>query len=409
MRRTLLALATVGLLLVGTACIPEGPPAVAPTVPPRQTDPPAPRTVKVYSSLALTGPARAQAQAIVNGIKLAFDESGGSGGTAARLGHLTVEYESLDDTTAARPAWDIAQETANAQRAAEDPRTMAYLGTLNAGATRIALPVLNRAGIPMVSPANTAGDLSTDPAFSAGGRKTFFRVIPHENAQGAVAARWAKDLGVTKVAVIDDGERYGKGLADAFEQAARTAGLTVVAREAAPKADSYTALVAKVRAAGADGLYYGGIVDNNAAVLLRNLRAVDPRMIFLGGEGVQDDEMIKGAGAAAEGMYATFIGLPPDRYLGAQAEWARRYRAKYGIEPQVYAIYGYEAAMVTLAAIREAGGDRAKMTDALRRVGTSFEGALGRWSFDQNGDTSHSTHTGVVVQQGKWIFSRVLS
>ncbi|MBA2370194.1 MAG: branched-chain amino acid ABC transporter substrate-binding protein [Chloroflexi bacterium] len=371
------------------------------------------KTVKIYSSLPLTGPSRAQTLTVVNGIKMALDENGGKDGTNAKVGNITVEYESLDDATAAKQSWDAAQEAENARKAAEDSKTVGYIGTFNSGAARISIPVMNKAGIPMISPANTATDLtldrSKDSTYYASGTKHYFRVIPNDSIQGLVGANWMKDLKVTKVYIVDDTDLYGKGLADVFEASAKKIGLTVVGRDGAPKADNYNALATKIKSSGAEGLYYGGIVDNNPAVLVKNLKAAGFTGPMMGADGTQCDEMIKQLGSAGEGFYATFGGVSIDKYTGKQAEWLAKYKSKYGSDPQPYAIYGYEATQVMLKAIADGGGDRTKMVASVRKVGTNYDGVLGKWSFDQFGDTSNTAHTGVVVQGGKWVFSKVLN
>lgn len=371
------------------------------------------KTVKIYSSLPLTGPSRAQTLTVVNGIKMAMDESGGKDGTGAKVGSITVEYESLDDATAAKQSWDAAQEAENARKAAEDSKTVGYIGTFNSGAARISLPIMNKAGIPMISPANTATDLTMDrtkdATYYASGTKNYFRVIPNDSIQGLVGANWMKDLKVTKVYVVDDTDLYGKGLADVFEANAKKIGLTVVGRDGAPKADNFNALATKIKSSGAEGIYYGGVVDYNPAVLVKNLRAAGFTGPFMGADGIQCDEMIKQMGSAGEGVFATFGGVSVDKYTGAQAAWLAKYKSKFGSDPQPYAIYGYEAAQVLLKAIADAGGDRTKMVASVRKVGTNYEGVLGKWSFDQFGDTSNTAHTGVVVQGGKWVFSKVLN
>ncbi|HVE78882.1 MAG TPA: ABC transporter substrate-binding protein, partial [Gemmatimonadaceae bacterium] len=166
------------------------------------------KTVKLYSSLPLTGPSRAQTLTVVNGIKMALDEMGGKDGTNAKVGNITVEYESLDDATAAKQSWDAAQEAENARKAAEDTKTVGYIGTFNSGAARISIPILNKAGIVMISPANTATDLTmdrtTDSTYYASGTKNYFRVIPNDSIQGLVGANWMASLNAKKVFVVDD-------------------------------------------------------------------------------------------------------------------------------------------------------------------------------------------------------------
>jgi branched-chain amino acid transport system substrate-binding protein len=106
--------------------------------------------------------------------------------------------------------------------------------------------------------------------------------------------------------------------------------------------------------------------------------------------------------------YVTFGGLPPEKLTGKGAEFVEKYRAKHGAMPEAYAIYGYECGKVALEAIRRAGK---KDRDAIRQACLSirdFDGSLGRWSFDANGDTTLTTLSGNVVKDGKFEFVKQL-
>jgi branched-chain amino acid transport system substrate-binding protein len=126
--------------------------------------------------------------------------------------------------------------------------------------------------------------------------------------------------------------------------------------------------------------------------------------------------MIDSAGAEAFGkvrFYTTFGGLTSDGLKargGKGAKFVADYTARYGVEPtEAYAVYGYEAGLVALEAIRLAGK---KDRDAIRRAALGirdFEGATGRWSFDANGDTTNQTMSGSTVEGGKFQFVRSLA
>jgi branched-chain amino acid transport system substrate-binding protein len=104
----------------------------------------------------------------------------------------------------------------------------------------------------------------------------------------------------------------------------------------------------------------------------------------------------------------TFGGLPPEKLTGKGSEFVERYRKMYGEIPEAYAVYGYEAACVALSAIREAGTkDRRAITDKALAI-RDFDGALGRWGFDANGDTTMKTLTVSVVKGGKFEFEEIL-
>src|SRR5919201_5687838 len=118
-------------------------------------------TIDVYSSLPLQGASTAQTDPMVNGIRLALSQAGG------KAGQWTVNYISLDDSTAAAGKWDPSQCAANARKVAADPKAVYYMGEFNSGASEVSIPILNQAGIPQVSPANTYVGLTTNLPGSA--------------------------------------------------------------------------------------------------------------------------------------------------------------------------------------------------------------------------------------------------
>ncbi len=231
-------------------------------------------------------------------------------------------------------------------------------------------------------------------------------MIAADDLQGAVGANYAKELGAKKIYVLDDTELYGHGLAVVFANTAKRIGLEVVGPEGIDKAATdYRSVAQKVRTANADMVYFGGITGNNAGKLWKDLRGVlgkDFKM--MGPDGIFEEGWLDAAGDAAEGSYVSFGGLPPEKLTGKGADWYKKYKDKYKGEPEGYASYGYEAASVVIRAIQQAGRkDRAAIRDAL--LGTKdFEGVLGRWSFDQNGDTSLTRMTINQVKNGKFEF-----
>src|SRR5689334_2140657 len=104
------------------------------------------KRVRIYSSQPLQGATRGQAQAVINGEKLALRDAGGKGGKCP------VDYVPLDDSTAAAAQWDPGAVSANARKALADKETIAYLGEFNSGASAVSLPILNEAPILQVSP-----------------------------------------------------------------------------------------------------------------------------------------------------------------------------------------------------------------------------------------------------------------
>src|SRR5207247_1273412 len=121
------------------------------------------KTIDIYSSLPLQGAVNVQTIHVVNGIKLALAEAGG------KAGQFTVNYTSLDDSTATSAATtcDVNQSEANARKAATDSKAVLYIGEFNSGCSKVTIPILNQAGIPQISPANTYVGLTTNDPGSA--------------------------------------------------------------------------------------------------------------------------------------------------------------------------------------------------------------------------------------------------
>src|SRR5919204_6884615 len=121
------------------------------------------KTLTIYSSLPLQGASRPQTTALVNGVKLALEQAGN------KAGEFTIKYQSLDDSTAQAGSWTPEATQANARKVAQDPNAAVYIGEFNSGASAISIPILNQAGVPQISPANTAVGLTTgDPGATPG-------------------------------------------------------------------------------------------------------------------------------------------------------------------------------------------------------------------------------------------------
>ena len=364
-------------------------------------------TIKIVSSLPRTGSSKGQTDTMVNAMKMALEE------VNYKVGNATIVYEDLDDATPARGAWDPGKEAENANRAVNDPDVMVYIGTFNSGAAKVSIPILNPANLVMISPANTypgltkpgKGEPNEPQVYQPSGKPNYVRVVPADDLQGAVAAAWAKTEGVQKAYVLDDTELYGHGIAVVFADTAKKIGLEIVGGPEGidPKASDYRALATKIRGAAPDLVYYGGITQNNVGKLLKDLRAVLGNNVkFMGPDGIYEQAFLDDAGDAAEGAYITFGGVPPSKLTGKGAEWYQAYKAKFNSEPEAYAAYGYESMKVALDALARANvKDRAKIRDAVFAT-RNYNGVLGTWSFDQNGDTSLAAMSGRQVKGGKF-------
>lgn len=377
-------------------------------------------TIQIWSELPRQGSSKGQTDTIVAAIKYAIEERGG------KVDGWTIEYSDKDDSTAEKGAWTQERATALATEAASTNDLVAYIGTFNSGAAKLVIPTLCTAGIAMISPANTypgltkpgkGDDAIGEPGvyYPNGCKHNYFRVVPADDLQGKVGADWAKELGAKKVYVVDDSQIYGKGVADVFDASAVAAGMTVVAHDQiSGKETDYKALAAKIKDSGAELMYFGGITQQNAGQLWKDVREASADIMLMGPDGIYEEAFIAAAGDAAEGTYLTFGGTTRDQYTGDADKWADAFEAKSNLI-EVYTIYGYEAANVTLAAIEKASKGGAKTIAELRSATIDallatrdFKGVLGTWSFDANGDTSNTLFSGSQIVAGKFTFVKVL-
>ena len=372
----------------------------------------------IYSSLPLQGAARAQAVATVNGAKLALKEAGG------KAGDFTIEYVSLDDSTAQAGGWEPGQTAANARKAIGDDSTIAYIGEFNSGATAVSLPLLNEAGIAQVSPGNTAvGITSDDPGATPGepdkyyptGKRTYARILPKDTYQGAALATLAKDEGCESVYILNDKEVYGAGLASNVELAAKDIGLEIKGNDGIDKnAANYRALGAKIKGTGAQCFIYCGITANNAVQIFKDMAVALPDGALLGPEGVGETGFFDSSEGGlspevASRVLITIPGVAPEEYPPAGKEFLKAYEAEYGEKnPDRYAVYGYESMDLLLDAIERAGengADRAAVVDQLFAT-KDREGVFGTYSIDENGDITLTPYGVYKIKDGQLVFDR---
>jgi branched-chain amino acid transport system substrate-binding protein len=357
----------------------------------------APGPLTVYSSLPLSGAGKPQSRAIVQGARLALEEAGGMAGATP------IRYVSLNDATARAGAWTPQRTAKNAVRAAQDGSTIAYIGEFNSGASAISMPILNEAGIAQISPSNTAVGLTRSGAgaergeprrYFPAGYRHYFRLIPNDRVQGGALAAAMRDRRCRRVALLDDGETYGRGIVSSARRNARRIGLKVVLRRTIDhRARGYRALVRGLRARRANCVAYGGITANNAVRLFRDLARGLPRAKLFGSDGIAESGFAdhrRGGVPARVGrrVLMTVSTLAPSAYPAAGQDFLRRYAERYGDPyPDPFAIYGYEAMRVVLDAVAVAAPDRRAVIEALRAM-PDRAGAIGTYRFDAYGDTT---------------------
>jgi branched-chain amino acid transport system substrate-binding protein len=361
------------------------------------------RQVKIVSSLTRSGSSIGQSQSIVNAIRMRLEDAGD------RVSGVPVVYEDLDGGSEERGSWDAAREEANARYAAAQPDVLAYIGTLDTDAAPYSIPITNAAGpLLQISPCNTYPGL-TKP-FGPGepgrhyptGRRNYLRTALSDDLQGVFAAQWAAELGARRAFVLHDTEPCGRGVALPFADACRKLGVDLVGPPVGivTKQSEYEALARTIATSGADLVFYGGIIQNGAGPLWRDIRTAAPELTMMGPDTLFEHAFIQDAGTAAEGTLVTFGAVPPELLDGPGRVFYERYVARFGEEPECYAASAYDTTGVILQAIERVGRpDRAAITEAAFAT-RDFNGVLGRWSFDANGDIDLRRGTRLIIRDG---------
>ncbi len=251
------------------------------------------KVVDIYSSLPMQGASSAQTIPLVNGIKLALAQA------SSKAGQWTVNYQVLDDSTAAAGKWDPGQTAANARKVASDSKAVFYIGEFNSGASEVSIPILNEAGIPQVSPANTYVGLTTSlPGSAPGepqkyyptGKRTYLRIVPIDSIQAAADLIAMKNAGCTKVAVANDKEAYGAGLATLLGLEKGFYGVRIISNTGIdPTAPNFRSYASTVQGQGANCFFFSGIVSNGAVQITKDVHSAIPTAKIFGGDGVCTD------------------------------------------------------------------------------------------------------------------------
>jgi branched-chain amino acid transport system substrate-binding protein len=358
------------------------------------------QTIDIYSSLPLQGSSTAQTDPMVNGMKLALKQAGN------KAGKFTVNFQSLDDSTAAAGKWDPGQTAADARKAASDPKAVYYIGEFNSGASEVSIPILNQGGVPQVSPANTYVGLTTaipgasvpgEPQkYYPTGKRTYMRIVPRDTIQAASDLEAMKQAGCTKVAVANDKEAYGSGLAALLELEKNLYGVTILSNTGVdPTAPNFRSYAATIKGQGADCFFFAGIVSNGAVQITKDVNAALPKAKIFGGDGVCTGSY---TGAKQGGVPANIDPLIQctvatqklTAYPGGVA-FLKSYKAAYGASsPDPYAIYGYEVMKLGLDTIKGLGAQGSSKSAVLSALFATKarSSVLGTYGFDKNGDTT---------------------
>jgi branched-chain amino acid transport system substrate-binding protein len=362
--------------------------------------------VLIASDMVLQGSSRTQTLQIVEAIRQVLDSAGW------KAGAVNVGFQSCDDSTAQLGKWDPGKCSQNANAYAENESLLAVIGTFNSGCAAVELPVLNQApggGLAMVSPANTYVCL-TEPGpgcaddepdrYYPSGQRNYVRVVAHDAYQGAALAQFMQEQGTTKLYILNDKEAYGLGVATNVRGAAEHLGIEIMGFDAwDPRASNYEALMNKIKETGADGVFLGGLTDENGAQVIKDKVKVlgdnETVKLYMPDGFTQQSSIDESGVENTRGAFFSVAGVPIEEFGPAGQEFIEEFSTRVGDQPvDPYGVYGAQAAQIVLEAIANSDYTRAGVIEQL--FATEVEdGFLGDFTFNENGDPTLAS--GAVV------------
>jgi branched-chain amino acid transport system substrate-binding protein len=364
---------------------------------PRQAH--AAQVVKIGVDLPMSGGEAPNGVPTNNGVLLAIDD--------ANKAQSTYAFEEVLKDDAVNGVHDPAQGAKNVQELVADPQVVGIVGNFNSNVGLASIPISNAAGVVQITPSQTNPTLTKGAAAAALRTKpnNYFRICTTDDLQGPVAADYAfKALKARKVAIIDDTETYGKGIADEFEKEFKRLGGQVLSHDGIPKGtQDFHAILTKVKSENPDLLFFGGVTTTGGGLIRKQMPDVGLKALYEGGDGIVEDEFLKVAGDTAEGTYGTVAALDATKVASAKG-FIDAYTAKFKEDPGAYSANAYVAAKVIIDAVRAVGPDRAKVRAHVAAL-RNYRSIVGTFSFDANGDTTNRVISIYVVKDGKWAWA----
>jgi branched-chain amino acid transport system substrate-binding protein len=305
-------------------------------------------TATVYSSAPRHGASAAAASAILAGERRALAEAGGrAGGLRIRLRELPATDEEPDHP------WDPALVSENADRAADDPSAIAYLGELDYGATAVSLPITNDAGLLQVSPGDGLTSLTRRPPggpragperYYPSDERSFVRLGPTDLQEAEYLLERVRDADARRIAVVFDRDIYGRELAAQILARARRDGLEPVAAEVyRGQLDEIRDVARRLAEAHPDAVIHAVVASRGTGRLLGEIDARLPSVPLFATSGILADR----------------------RSLALPARPARIEAVGPAISPERA---GYEAMRLVLDAVEDGQRERRRVIAAARRL-----------------------------------------
>ena len=313
-----------------------------------------PDILRIGVAAPLSGPLAPQGQDLLDGVTLAVEELNAAGGVRVAGKLVKLAVVSGDDKANPDEGRRVAQTLV-------DQHVLVAVAHLNSGVSIPAAPLYAKAGIPQLA-------ISTKPDYTRLGLPTTLRLVANDDMQSVAMGSYALQMpGAERIAVVDDGTPYGKGLAD---QAAAVIGKSkrsiVLQRGLDNKTTEFGDLVAAMGQAQVD-LLVTTLADFQVRALVDALvKAGQTRVRILGGD-VLKTPAVQDAATLVGGIYAASPILEAREFLQGKG-FLERFRKRFNHDPVYGAHYTYDAVFVVADALARNGSvDQAALLARLKQ------------------------------------------
>jgi branched-chain amino acid transport system substrate-binding protein len=306
---------------------------------------------------------------LYQGIQMAVDEIAAAGGV---LG-MKLEVVFQDDGNTLDRTLGIAQEFA------ADTDVSFVIGHWTSDHTIPAAQIYDQAGVILLAPT------TTNPLLTQKGYSSAFRLSVTDAETGAKMAAYAKSQGFQKIAVYYSDSLLGKALSLAFEASAKADGIDVIDRVSnfIDKAQ-FDKAYAKWKTQGVDAVFIADAIGYSTG-LITWIREKDANLPILAADGFDYSMIIeKGDRVAMNFAFTTLSRRIQNE--AAYADFEIRFKAKYGLAPDYYAVLGYDTIMIARETLETAKSTAPSALIDVLASGRAYQGVNGKVAFDGLGN-----------------------
>lgn len=325
--------------------------------------------ITVGMTAPLSGPQAFFGTTWHNGFKLYVDVLNAAGG----VNGTTVKYEQEDDKA------DPREGTLVAQKLCDNVKVVIGLVNFNSGVAQSTLPIYEDCGLPTMT-------FASNPSLTKQGYKFMVRPVANDTAGAKLPADYAlKQLGAKTAVIVNDKQVFGQGISEIFAKNFTEGGGKIDSTLSANPTDvDFTALLTDIKKQKPDVIYLGAVMPQ-LALFARQMKDQGVTAHLLVPDGGYTPELISQGGEDNVQGVITAVQVPPMDATPEIADFAAKYKAKYGQEAGPYSIYGYVQGQILEQILKNTKDhSRAAMNKALHDV--SVKSAVGQLEFDITGE-----------------------